>query len=130
MARRDMARKTDTPPRDAEGRFVKPQETPSAATRTRDRARTGARRSGIAQLAVLSLAMVMGVAGFAFALFWIASLILMGILWGTMAMERQRQQGAEKGLLAEVVEVVVDEAKDIAESATGHHGSRNGHELL
>ena len=69
----------------------------------------------------------MGVAGFAFALFWIASLILMGILWGTMAMERQR---GEKGLLAEVVEVVVDEAKDIADSASGHNPSRNGRELL
>jgi hypothetical protein len=65
----------------------------------------------------------------AFALFWIASLILMGILWGTMAMERQRQRG-EKGLLAEVVEVVVDEAKDIADSASGHRPSRNGRELF
>jgi hypothetical protein len=46
-----------------------------------------------------------------------------------MAMERQRQRGA-KGLLAEVVEVVVDEAKDIAESACGHNPSRKGRELL
>jgi hypothetical protein len=69
----------------------------------------------------------MGVASFAFALFWIASLILMGILWGTMAMERQRQRG-EMGLLAEVVEVVVDEAKDI-ESASGHNRPHNGREL-
>jgi hypothetical protein len=55
----------------------------------------------------------MGVAGCAFAIFWISSLILMEILWGTMAMERQRQRGDE-GLLAEVVEVVevvVDEAR-------------------
>jgi hypothetical protein len=44
-------------------------------------------------------------------------------------MERQGQRG-EKGLLAEVVEVVVDQAKDVAESAPGHHPSRNGRELL
>ena len=94
-----------------------------------DRGRAGTRRGGLGQPAVLSLAIVMGVAGFAFAIFWIASLILMGILWGTMAMERQRQRG-EKGLLAEVVEVVVDEAKDIAESASGHNPSRKGRELL
>ncbi|MGO9855482.1 MAG: hypothetical protein ACLPYY_10625 [Acidimicrobiales bacterium] len=70
--------------------------------------------------------MVAGVAGLAFGVFWIASLILMGILWGTMAMERQRQPGAQKGLVAEVVDVVVDEAKGVAESATRHNASHNG----
>ena len=73
--------------------------------------------------------MVMGVAGLAFGVFWIASLILMGILWGTMAMERQRQPGAVKGLMAEVVDVVVDEAKDVAESASRHNPSHNGRDL-
>ena len=125
-----MVRSAKNPPRDAEGRFVKPRDTGSSATRAQDRGRAGSQRGGLGQPAVLSLAIVMGVAGFAFALFWIASLILMGILWGTMAMERQRQRG-EKGLLAEVVEVVVDEAKDIADSAaSGHKPSRNGRESL
>ena len=71
--------------------------------------------------------MVAGVAGLAFGVFWIASLILMGILWGTMAMERQRQPGAEKGLVAEVVDVVVDEVRDVAESASRHNASHTGH---
>lgn len=123
-----MARNSKIPPRDAEGRFVKPRGAASSGPRAADIARAGTRRSGLGQPAVLSLAIVMGVAGFAFALFWIASLILMGVLWGTMAMERQRQRG-EKGLLAEVVEVVVDEAKDIAESASGHNASRKGREM-
>ena len=124
-----MATNPKNPPRDAEGRFVKPRDAGSSATRTQNKGRAKPRSGGLGQPAVLSLAIVLGLAGFAFALFWIASLILMGILWGTMAMERQRQRG-EKGLLAEVVEVVVDEAKDIAESASGHNPSRNGRKLL
>ena len=123
-----MARKAETRPRDAGGRFVKRRDARSSAIRAEDGAHAGARRRGIGQLAVLSLAMVMGVAGLAFGVFWIASLILMGILWGTMAMERQRQPGAAKGLIAEVVDVVVDEAKDVAESASRHNPSHNGRE--
>ena len=117
-----MARKTKSPPRDAGGRFVKRREAAAPGTRAGDGAHRGARRRGIGQLAVLTLAMVMGVVGFALAVFWIASLILMGILWGTMAMERQRQPGVEKGLLAEMIEVVVDEALDVAESASHRNG--------
>ena len=120
-----MARKAKVPLRDADGRFVKRGEAPSSMSRAGDRSPAGARRSGTGQLAALSLAVVMGVAGFAFAVFWIASLILMGILWGTMAMERQRQPGVAKGLLAEVVEVVVDEAKDVAQSAANHNASHD-----
>ena len=121
-----MARKTKTPPRDAGGRFVKRRTAASSATRPGDGARAGAQGRGIGQLTVLSLAMVMGVVGFALGVFWIASLILMGILWGAMAMERQRRPGVEKGLVAEVVGVVVDEAKDLAESASLHDTSYNG----
>ncbi len=121
-----MARKAKTPPRDAGGRFVKRRQAPSSGSPAPYATPAGGRRRGIGQLAVLSLAMVAGVAGLAFGVFWIASLILMGILWGTMAMERQRQPGAQKGLVAEVVDVVVDEAKGVAESATRHNASHNG----
>ena len=124
-----MARKAKTPPRDAGGRFVKRREASSSATPAGHATHTGAGRRGIGQLAVLSLAMVTGVTGLAFGVFWVASLILMGILWGAMAMERQRQPGAVKGLVAEVVDVVVDEAKGVAESASRHNGSHNGSDL-
>lgn len=76
-----------------------------------------ARAVGVRQLAILTLAIVLGVAGFAFSVFWIGSLIVMGMLWGTMAVDRQRPTDGGKGVLAEVVEVVVDEAKNVAESA-------------
>ncbi len=123
-----MARQRKTPPRDAGGRFAKRREAAPSATRAGDGGGAGARRRGVGQLTVLSLAMVTGVVGFALAVFWIASLILMGILWGAMAMERQRQPGVEKGLVAEVVGVVVDEAKDVAESASRRNASYNGHD--
>jgi hypothetical protein len=79
------------------------------------------RASGLGQMATLTLAIILGVAGFGFALFWIASLVLLGILWGTMAVERQQQAGRRKGVLADVVGVVVDQAKDVAASARTPH---------
>jgi hypothetical protein len=75
------------------------------------------RNVGLGQIATLTLAIILGVAGFAFGVFWIGALVLMGILWGSMAAEHQRQAGRKKGVLAEVVGVVVDQAKDVAESA-------------
>jgi hypothetical protein len=82
-----MARNSKNPPGDAEGRFVnlRMPRRPPLESRTE-----GALADGevLRQPAVLSLAIVMGVAGFAFADFWIATLILTGILWGTMAMGR------------------------------------------
>lgn len=68
-------------------------------------------------MTTLTVAIVLGVAGFAFAVFWIGALVLLGILWGTMAVEHQQQAGGRRGVLAEVVEVVVGEAKDVAGSA-------------
>ena len=68
-------------------------------------------------MTTLTLAIVLGVAGFVYGVFWIGSLVLLGILWGTMAVEHQQQSGQKKGVLAEVVEAVVGEAKDVAGSA-------------
>lgn len=87
-----------------------PESTPVALARGRHRAE---------QLAVLTLAMIAGVIGFVLVAFWAIALILLGILWGMMAFERHRLAEPEKGVLAEVVEVVVDAAKDVA-----HAGSR------
>jgi hypothetical protein len=110
---------TTTPssqPRDADGRFVKRRRARSVSTKSSQG--VGERRNvGLGQIATLTFAIILGVAGFAFAVFWIGALVLMGILWGTMAAEHQRQVGRRKGVLAEVVGVVVDQAKDVAESA-------------
>ena len=84
------------------------------------------RKSGRAPIAILTIAIVLGVVGFAFAVFWIGALILLGILWGTMATEHQRQSEPGKGVLADVVEVVVDQAKDVAGSARDATHEANG----
>lgn len=120
-----MARRSEAPARDRRGRFIERREVRSSGSQTGGRSRTDARRAGIGKLTVLSLAMVMAFLGFVFSLFWIASLVLMGILWGTMAMEGDRRPGERKGLVAEVVGVVVDEAKDVAEFASGHDASHD-----
>lgn len=86
-----------------------PVETPGAAPMVY----VGGRRRA-EQLALLSLAMIAGVIGFLLVVFWGIALILMGILFGMMAMERQRLAQPDKGVLAEVVDVVVDAAKDVA----------------
>lgn len=46
----------------------------------------------------------------------VGALVLMGILWGAFAVRCQQTTG-DRGVLAEVVDVVVEEAKDAADSA-------------
>ena len=116
-----MTANSDSPPRDADGRFVKRRRTKASANSNHvsdsTEVRHSRRSAGLGQIATLTLAIILGVAGFAFAVFWIGSLVLLGILWGTMAVEHQQKTGRTKGVLAEVVEVVVGEAKDVAGSA-------------
>lgn len=115
----------NTPRRDADGRFVERGRRSHRATNGPAEARA-ARRPGDRHLAILTLAIVLGVAGFAFAVFWIGSLIVMGILWGTMAADGRRPTDDGEGLLAEVVGVVIDEAKNVTESAGP--STKSGHE--
>lgn len=76
-------------------------------------------------MAVLSLAILAGVIGFALWIFWVLALILMGSLWGMFVMEREHRPGTDKGVLAEMVDVVVDEAKDFADMAQRRIGTRD-----
>ena len=116
-----MTANSNSPPRDADGRFVKRRRTKVSTNTKRlnnsSEVRHHGRSAGLGHMAILTLAIILGVAGFAFAVFWIGSLVLLGILWGTMAVEHQQQAGRTRGFLAEVVEVVVGEAKDVAGSA-------------
>ena len=58
------------------------------------------------QLAILTLAIVAAVLGFAVHFIWIGALVLMGVLWGVMVAERQQRLGTVKGLAAEMVTTV------------------------
>jgi hypothetical protein len=116
-----MEHDDDTVPLASRDRFVPPPD--AAPPRTRPgRSNRRARRRG-EQLAVLSLALIAGVIGFAAWIFWVLALILMGSLWGMLVMEREHQPGTDKGVLAEMVDVVVDEAKDFAEMAQRRIGA-------
>ena len=102
-------------PRSADGRFAKRRRAKgsTSSSEIQDRGRS----AGLGQMATLTIAIILGVAGFAYAVFWVGSLVLLGILWGTIAVEHRQQAGGRRGVLAEVVEVVVGEAKDVAGSA-------------
>jgi hypothetical protein len=54
--------------------------------------------------------------GFVFSVFWVAALVLLGILWGSLAVERQRRSRTGKSVVAEVIDVVVEQARDVAGS--------------
>jgi hypothetical protein len=104
-----MASSSSAHPRAANGRFVK-------------RSEVGEKNRAASQLALLSLGMVVGIAGFVFRPLWIVALVLFGILWGSLAAEQQRRSRSGKGVVAEVVDVVVDQAKDVAEVAQSKLG--------
>lgn len=81
-------------------------------------------REGAVPLAVLTLAIVVAVLGFAVHFVWIGTLVLMGILGGVMVAERQQRQGTVKGLAAEMVSTVVDEAKGVMDATSGSDPER------
>jgi hypothetical protein len=91
-------------PRAANGRFLRQRNSDE-------------KTEGVGQLALLSLAIVAAVVGFVFNIFWVGALVILGILWGSMAAERQRRSRTGKSVIAEVVDVVVEQAKDVAGSA-------------
>ncbi len=81
-----------------------------------DAAPRGPDRTNLYALVLLTLAILLGLLGFLFAAFWAGALVLMGILWGSLATQRQR---SGRGVVANIVTAVVDEAHEISDSAGG-----------
>lgn len=71
--------------------------------------RQAARRTE--QLAVLSLAIVCGLLGFALHILWIPAIVLMALLWGYMASELGSSRRG--GVVSDVVTAVVSEAREL-----------------
>ena len=74
---------------------------------------------GTISLAILTVAIVVAVLGFVVHFLWVGALVLMGVLWGVMVAERQQRQGTVRGLAAEMVTTVVEEAKGVMDATTG-----------
>lgn len=109
-------------PRASNGRFVKRRK---AASRRSTVSPNGAApeevaaQDGTVQLLLLTIAIVLAVLGFAWSLLWVAALVVMGISWGVMVAERKQRRGTVKGLAAELVTTVVDEAKGVMDATSG-----------
>ena len=112
-----MAQRSNGRTRDAKGRFRRQRDDVEHRT-GQSGVGNSVGRTGVGNIALLSVALVAGAAGFAFHLFWIGALILMGILWGSLASEWQRESKTQKGVVAEVVDVVVEQVRDIADSSS------------
>jgi hypothetical protein len=123
--------KQDKRPRASNGRFVKrgsaSRRSGSTAGVSSDHAEqvrsdtppAGERHEGVVSLAILTLAIVIAVLGFAVHFLWVGALVLMGVLWGVMVAERQQRRGTVRGLAAEMVTTVVDEAKGVMDATAG-----------
>jgi hypothetical protein len=121
----------NSPPRARNGRFVKRKRTKASSAPAAQGADSGttpdpgtraaapARHEGSVQLAVLTVAIVLAVLGFALHFLWIAALVVMAVLWGVQIAERQQRRGTVKGLGAELVSTVVDEARGMVDAASG-----------
>jgi hypothetical protein len=86
--------------------------------RVRTALKGGARRDAARrteQLAILSVAMVLGGVGLAFHPLWIAAVVLMAVLWGYMASDIRSAGG---GVVPDVVGAVVGEAKEVSKAAS------------
>jgi hypothetical protein len=131
-----MPRTQEKRPRASNGRFVKRTRSASKKSagpadrgpRQNDvssdqsdvaRHSTSSRREGSVRLALLTLAILFAALGFALSFFWIAALVLMGVLWGAMLAERPQRQVTVTGLVTEMVTAVVEEAKDVRDAAPG-----------
>jgi hypothetical protein len=131
-----MPRTQEKRPRASNGRFVKrarsssknsagragrvtPQSDVSSDDPVVVRPTPSSRREGSVRLALLTLAILFAALGFALSFFWIAALVLMGVLWGAMLAERPQRQATVTGLVTEMVTAVVDEARDVRDATAG-----------
>jgi hypothetical protein len=67
----------------------------------------------VQQLAVLALAILLGLLGLAVHFLWVPAIVLMSVLFGLIASGLRGQQGG--GVIAEVATTVMVEAKNVAE---------------
>jgi hypothetical protein len=109
------------PARAKNGRFVKRRGAVSKRTTGAPDAAgpvTTAPPEGVVKLALLTIAIVLAVLGFALSILWVGALVVMGVLWGVLVAERSQRRGSAKGLAAELVTTVVEEAKGVMDATS------------
>jgi hypothetical protein len=110
------------PARASNGRFVKRRGAASKRTAGGPGAASPSSAphpEGMVQLALLTLAILLAVLGFALSILWVGALVVMGVLWGVLVAERSQRRGSAKGLAAELVTTVVDEATGVMDATSG-----------
>ena len=101
-----------------------PTKEATATKKTASKAARGsaaARREStqlVQQLAVLALAIVLGLIGLALHFLWIPTIVLMAILFGLLASGLRGQRG--EGVIAQVATTVMDEAKSVVDVVSEH----------
>ena len=108
-----------------EGRADQAQDSVQRGAGGEERSPRGAGRQAARrteQLVILSVAIVLGGVGFAFHPLWIAAVVVMALLWGYMASEMRSQGG---GVVSDVVETVVSEAKEVGKGASAEVSARD-----
>jgi hypothetical protein len=73
--------------------------------------------SSTAELGVMMLAFIFGALGFALRIFWIPAMVAMAVVFGLLLADRRATR--KKGVVAEIVGTVVNEAREIMEAASG-----------
>lgn len=82
---------------------------------------------GTEQIVILTLAILCGLLGFPLHILWVASLVLMALLWGYLASELATSRRG--GIVSSVVATVASEAHDLSQElsrAAGDAGAQSG----
>jgi hypothetical protein len=77
------------------------------------------RPASLVGVAALTVAMILGAAGFALHFFWVGAIVVMAVLWGSMLAGRQVGARNPRGVVSEVVTAAVDEVREITDSLSG-----------
>jgi hypothetical protein len=79
------------------------------------------RPASLMGLAALTVAIILGAAGFAIHIFWVGAIVVMAVLWGSMISGRQVGARNPRGVVSEVVTAAVGEVREITDSLSGRN---------
>jgi hypothetical protein len=94
--------------------------TANSDKQTEDSDHPSSERSSTAELGGMILAFIFGGLGFAVRILWIPALVIIAVVFGLILADRRASKSkSAKGIVPEIVEHVVNEARDIYQAASG-----------